>query len=136
MAYDEGLAARLRALLAGRSVTEKRMFGGHAFLLDGHLTVAASGRGGLLVRVAADRSAELLERPRTARMVMGGREMAGWLWVTGEPDVDDLDGPELAGWVAEAVAVVETLPPKRVRPKRVRPERRAAGRPPPGRRPG
>lgn len=54
MAYDEGLAARLRALLAGRSVTEKRMFGGHAFLLDGHLTVAASGRGGLLVRVAAD----------------------------------------------------------------------------------
>lgn len=69
-------------------------------------------------------------------MVMGGREMAGWLWVTGEPDVDDLDGPELAGWVAEAVAVVETLPPKRVRPKRVRPERRAAGRPPPGRRQG
>ncbi|WP_082375634.1 TfoX/Sxy family protein [Pseudonocardia sp. HH130629-09] len=133
MAYDEGLAARLRALLAGRSVTEKRMFGGYAFLLDGHLTVAASGRGGLLVRVAADRSAALLERPRSARMVMGGREMAGWLWVTGEPDVDDLDGPELAGWVAEAVAVVETLPPKRVRSKPVRSERRAAGTPPPGR---
>jgi TfoX/Sxy family transcriptional regulator of competence genes len=113
VAYDEGLAARLRSLLADRPVTEKKMFGGLAFLVDGHMAVAASGRGGLLVRVAADRSAELLERPRTERIVMGGREMAGWLWVTGEPDVDDLDGPELAGWIAEAVAVVETLPPKR-----------------------
>ncbi|WP_224392707.1 TfoX/Sxy family protein [Pseudonocardia sp. ICBG1293] len=114
MAYDEGLAARIRVLLAEVSVvTEKRMFGGLAFLVGGHMAVAASGRGGLLVRVPVDRSAELLGRPRTAPMVMGGRERVGWLWVTGEPDVDDLDGPELAGWVAEALAVVWALPPKR-----------------------
>lgn len=113
MAYDEGLAARVRTLLAGEpDRTEKRMFGGLAFLLGGHMAVAASGSGGLLVRVDPDRSAELLTRPRATRAVMGGRELAGWLRVSGTPDVDDLDGDELAGWVAEGVAWVRSLPPR------------------------
>jgi len=113
MAYDEGLAARIRALLADEAgLTEKAMFGGLAFLLDGHMAVAASGRGGLMVRVDPQRSAELLGRPRAARMVMGGREMEGWLRVSGTPEVDDVDDAELSGWVAEGVGFVRTLPPK------------------------
>ncbi|ALE75477.1 RNA methyltransferase [Pseudonocardia sp. EC080610-09] len=113
MAYDEGLAARIRTLLADEpGLTERRMFGGLAFLLDGHMAVAASGSGGLMVRVDPARSAELLTRRGASRMVMSGRETAGWLRVAGEPDVDDLDGPELAGWVAEGAGFVRTLPPK------------------------
>ncbi|MFP5021139.1 TfoX/Sxy family protein [Pseudonocardia phyllosphaerae] len=113
MAYDEGLAAGVRTLLADEpALTEKRMFGGLAFLLGGHMTVAVSRGGGLMVRVDPERAAELLTRPRVERMVMGGREMAGWLRVSGTPDIDDLDGDELAGWVTEGVAFVRTLPPK------------------------
>ncbi|MEQ3551290.1 TfoX/Sxy family protein [Pseudonocardia nematodicida] len=114
MGYDEGLVARIRSLLTGEpGLTEKRMFGGLAFLLDGHMALAASGSGGLMVRVPPDRVPELLTRPGASPMVMRGRELAGWLRVTGEPDVDDLDGPDLAGWVAEGVAFVHTLPPKK-----------------------
>lgn len=114
VAHDEALAARIRALLADQAGTaERRMFGGLAFLLGGHMAVAVSGRGGLMVRVDPRRASELLTRPRSSRMVMGGRETDGWLRVIGEPDPDDLDGPELADWVAEGVACVRALPPKR-----------------------
>jgi hypothetical protein len=111
--YDEGLAARLRELLAAEpGLTEKRMFGGLAFLVGGNLAVAASGRGGLMVRVDPARSAQLLTRPGTSRMVMGGREMDGWLRISGTPDVDDVNDRALADWVAEALSHVRTLPPK------------------------
>lgn len=113
MAYDEGLAARLRSLLADEpGLTEKRMFGGLAFLLGGHMAVAASGRGGLMVRVDPARSAELVAGAGVERMVMQGREMDGWLRVSGHPEVDDLPDADLAHWVAEGVGFVRTLPPK------------------------
>ena len=110
MAYDEGLAARVRDLLVGQGAVEKRMFGGLAFLLGGHMAVVASGRGGLMVRVAPARATELLRRPGVARMVMGGKETEGWLRVSGSPEVDEV--ADLADWVAEGVGYVRTLPPK------------------------
>ena len=108
MAHDPEIAERLRALLAGQDgLTEKRMFGGVAFLLDGHLTVTASGRGGLMVRVAPAREDQLLERPGVEPMVMRGRPMRGWLHVEGE-----LDDATLRSWVDEGVSYVRSLPPK------------------------
>src|ERR1700712_1101309 len=105
MAYDEDLADRIRVAV-GRSVnatglvTEKRMFGGLAFLLRGHMAVAASpqgggpasaaarrgrgggsGQGGVMVRVDPGHTESLLEEPHTGPMVMRGREMDGWLRV-------------------------------------------------------
>jgi hypothetical protein len=111
VAYDTDLADRLREALAGEpDVIEKRMFGGLAFLVGGHMAVAASGQGGLLLRVDPARTAELLAQPRAHRFVMRGREMDGWLRV-------DLDGgaadAELGRWVGLGVAHVRTLPPKR-----------------------
>ena len=73
MAYDDALAARIREHLGGEPVTEKRMVGGLAFLLGGHLAVAASGQGGLLVRCEPGETAALLTEPGVARMEMGGR---------------------------------------------------------------
>src|SRR3954463_4405048 len=82
MAYDEDLANRIRELLADESgVTEKKMFGGLAFLVGGNMSVAASGQGGLMVRVDPDESRVLVAKPHVSRMVMRGREMAGWLRV-------------------------------------------------------
>jgi hypothetical protein len=113
VAYDEALAARIRTLLAEEpGLTEKRMFGGLAFLLGGHMAVAASGRGGLMVRVDPDRTPELVTRPGVERMVMQGREMDGWLRVFGHPEIDDLPDTDLAAWVTEGVDFVKTLPPK------------------------
>ncbi len=82
MAYDEELADRVRAAVRGAGVVEeKRMFGGLSFLVDGHLAVAASGHGGLLVQVASDDRDTLLSQPHVAPMVMGGRESRSWLHV-------------------------------------------------------
>jgi hypothetical protein len=113
MPYDEDLALRLQVLLAAEAgLTTKRMFGGLAFLIDGHLTVAASSKGGLLVRVDPAATPQLLERPRTARMVMGGREMDGWLRVADDGDGGLDDDAALQPWIDEALAYVRTLPPK------------------------
>lgn len=110
MAYDEELAARIRDELGGEpGVSERRMFGGLAFLVDGHMAVAASGQGGLLVRVPPDRSEELCEQSGVDAMVMQGRSMAGWVTVTGETVTEDAD---LAGWVALGRDFARTLPPK------------------------
>lgn len=77
MAYDEALADRVRDALVSEPVQERRMFGGLAFLLGGHMTVAASGEGGLMVRVPPDRTEELLGEPGAAPMVMKGRALSG-----------------------------------------------------------
>ena len=78
MAYDDHLANRIRELLAGESgVDEKAMFGGLAFLIGGHMAVAVSGQGGLMVRVPPDETAALLERAHVSPMVMAGRETRG-----------------------------------------------------------
>ena len=111
MPYDEDLAYRLRELLAGKGpITEKKMFGGLAFLLNGHMSVSASRSGGLLARIDPGDTDAALERPYVARMEMGGRAMDGWITVAPE----GLRGEtELAAWVERSVAYVKTLPPKR-----------------------
>jgi TfoX/Sxy family transcriptional regulator of competence genes len=108
VAHDPELAERLRALLHGQDgLTEKRMFGGVGFLLHGNLTVTASGRGGLMVRVDPSREDDLLAQAGVEPMVMRGRPMRGWLHVEGE-----IDEPALQGWVDEGVSYVRSLPPK------------------------
>jgi TfoX/Sxy family transcriptional regulator of competence genes len=107
VAYDEELADRIRALVAGLSgLEEKKMFGGLAFLVNGNMAVAASGQGGILVRVDPAESAALVEATGAEEMVMRGRAMAGWLRV--EPAED-----ELPGWVERGVGYARSLPPKR-----------------------
>ncbi len=102
MAYDEDLANRIREALAGQdAVTEKRMFGGLAFLVHGHMAVAASRTGGLLARVDPARSDELVAADGVERMVMRGREMDGWLQVAADRVAADAD---LAPWVERGVA--------------------------------
>ena len=107
MAYDEALAGRIRDLVGGgEDVSEQKMFGGLAFLVNGNMAVAASGQGGILVRVDPDESAQLVETTAAEEMVMRGRSMAGWLRV--EPAED-----ELAQWVERGVSYARSLPPKR-----------------------
>ena len=100
--YDETLAQRVRALLGPRDgVTEKRMFGGLAFLVDGSMAVCVSGRAdALMVRVPADATAERLTEPGTSPMVMSGRETRGWVYVDKQVVSDD---DELRRWVDEGV---------------------------------
>jgi TfoX/Sxy family transcriptional regulator of competence genes len=110
VAYDEELAGRIRALLGGRDdLTEKKMFGGLAFLLGGNMAVAASGQGGILVRVDPEESDELVASTSAAPMEMRGRQMAGWLRVdTADVAADD----ELAAWVDRGATYAASLPPK------------------------
>jgi TfoX/Sxy family transcriptional regulator of competence genes len=110
MAYDEDLANRIRELMGGeRGVTEQRMFGGLAFLIGGHMSVAASGQGGILVRVDPDETEALRGKPHAGPMVMRGREMQGWLRV-------DAEGVrtkrQLEPWVRRGIAHARSLPPK------------------------
>jgi TfoX/Sxy family transcriptional regulator of competence genes len=82
MAYDEDLANRIRELIAAEpGLTEKKMFGGLAFLIDGNMSVSASREGGLLLRVDPDETDALLGKPHAAPFVMRGREMQGWMRV-------------------------------------------------------
>lgn len=108
MAYDEDLADRLRvALQAESDVEEKRMFGGLAFLVGGHMAVAASGQGGMMVRCDPDATDELAALDGVSPFEMRGRGMRGWLRV--ETPADD---GSLERWVATGVGFVRTLPPK------------------------
>ena len=110
MAYDEELAHRIRAALSGEKATEKRMFGGLAFLIGGNMSVSASGSGGLLVRVDPADSDALLAEPGAEEFSMGGRgPMKGWLRV--EPSVLD-DDATLARWVRRGVDYARSLPAK------------------------
>ena len=109
MAYDEDLADRIRAALDGVPVTEKKMFGGLAFLVGGNMSVAASGQGGLMVRVDPEQTGTLLREPGAAEFEMGGRgAMKGWLRV----NADVLDDDTLQAWVDRGVAYARSLPPK------------------------
>jgi TfoX/Sxy family transcriptional regulator of competence genes len=110
MAYDEGLAERIRDLVSAEGgVTEKKMFGGLAFLVEGNMAVAASGQGGLLVRVDPAESDELVAGSAAEPMVMRGRAMAGWLRV---PSADVEGDDELERWVRTGVGYARSLPPK------------------------
>ena len=110
MAYDERLAEWIRESLAGeKKLTEKKMFGGLGFMVGGNMAIAASGQGGILVRVDPDESDALVAKTKAYPMEMRGRQMAGWL------RVDAKDVPtkrELAKWVARGTAYARSLPPK------------------------
>jgi TfoX/Sxy family transcriptional regulator of competence genes len=111
VAYDEDLAHRIRELVATEpGVTEQRMFGGLAFLINGHMSVSASGRGGLLLRCDPAETDALLAKPFAGPFAMRGRVMDGWLRV----DADGLRSKaQLARWVTRGVAYARSLPPKR-----------------------
>lgn len=110
MVYDEELARRMRNLVQGEpGLTEKRMFGGLAFLVGGHLAVSASSKGGALVRADPARTKSLLDPPRVRRFEMRGREMDGWLHVEAAAlRTDD----ELRVWVDQGLTYARALPPK------------------------
>ena len=114
MAYDEDLADRIRVAIGKAAqvtglVTEKRMFGGLAFLLAGNMAVAASGQGGLMLRVEPEETETLLEQPHAGPMVMRGREMSGWLRVEAAGVESDED---LQRWVEIGLTRAGSLPPK------------------------
>jgi hypothetical protein len=110
MAYDEDLANRIRELIASEpGVTEKKMFGGLAFMVGGNMAVSASGQGGLLLRVDPEATDALAAKPHAAPFVMRGREMQGWLRIAPE-GVRTKRG--LEPWVRRGVAFARSLPPK------------------------
>jgi hypothetical protein len=109
MAYDEALAERVREQLAAEpAISEKAMFGGLAFLLDGNMAVGLSGDE-LMVRVGPDASDDPLARPHTRPFDMTGRPMKGWILVAPEGVAEDDD---LTAWVARGVDFARSLPPK------------------------
>ena len=111
MAYDEELAERIRELIAGEpGLTEQKMFGGLAFLVGGNMAVAASGQGGLLVRVDPAESEKITATTGATPMVMRGRPMQGWLRV----DADDVrTKPRLRKWVGLGLSYARSLPAKK-----------------------
>jgi len=111
VAFDEDLANRVRGLLAReRGLTEKRMFGGLAFLINGNMAVSASGQGGLMVRVDPSDADKLVSRAHVRPFEMRGRPIDGWLRV----DVEAVRTKrQLEAWVTRGVAYARSLPSKR-----------------------
>lgn len=111
MAYDEKLAERIRQLVSSESdLSEKKMFGGLAFLIGGNMAVAASGQGGVLVRVDPAQSESLVATTNARLMEMRGRQMQGWLRVGAE---DLRTKRQLAKWVVLGTTYARSLPAKR-----------------------
>jgi TfoX/Sxy family transcriptional regulator of competence genes len=107
MAYDKDLASRIRELLAAEpAVTEKKMFGGLAFLVAGHMAVAASGQGGLMVRVDPAQTEDLLAKPHAGPFEMRGRAVQGWLRVD---DEGVRTKRQLEPWVRRGVAYAHSM---------------------------
>jgi hypothetical protein len=111
MAYDTELADRIRFLIGtGPGLTDKKMFGGLAFLVGGNMAISASGQGGALVRVDPADAGALVATANATLAVMGGRTMQGWLRVSSR----DLEADEhLTEWIKRAVGYARSLPPKR-----------------------
>lgn len=110
MAYDEELAGRIRAALSfSAGITEKRMFGGCGFLLDGHMVAGASSGGGMMLRLDPEEGAGLVDGAAVRPFRMKGREMTGWLSI--EPEAVGSEA-ELRAWLDRGLAFVRTLPPK------------------------
>ena len=110
MAYEEDLANRIRELLADEvGVIEQQMFGGLAFLIGGHMSVAASGQGGLLLHCDPQETEALLAKPHAGPMVMRGRELRGWVRVGSEGLATKR---ALRSWVERGVRHARSLPPK------------------------
>ena len=109
MAYDDELAGRIRVLLGERATEEKKVFGGLAFMIGGNMAVAASGQGGLIVRVDPADGPRLAATSPAELMEMRGKRMAGWLRVTAEHVADD---EALAPWVERGAGYAASLPAK------------------------
>ncbi len=110
MAYDEDLADRIRVAMQDvDGVTEKKMFGGHAFLVGGNMAVSASGRGGLLLRCDPAATESLVGEAGVERFEMRGKEMDGWLHL--DPAVVGSDD-QLARWVSVGTDYAQSLPAK------------------------
>src|SRR6478735_10140880 len=110
MAYDKELEDRIREHIEHEhGLTEKRMFGGLAFMINAHMAVAASSQGGLLLRVNPAETDSLVREPHVGRFVMRGREMDGWLRV--DPPAFDTD-EQLDRWLRIGVAYARSLPAK------------------------
>ena len=110
MPYDEELAQRIRELLAGETgLSERKMFGGLAFLIGGNMAVAASGQGGALVRVDPERSDRIVGTSNARPMEMRGRQTQGWLRVAPE---DLRTKRQLARWVTVGSSYARSLPTK------------------------
>lgn len=110
MAYDEGLAQRLRELFQETpGVHEKKMFGGLVFMVQGHMCVGVSGKNALLARVGPDAFDAALAKPGVRPMVHGGRPMKGFLFVEAAEVAEDED---LLFWVDLCRGYVESLPRK------------------------
>jgi TfoX/Sxy family transcriptional regulator of competence genes len=110
MAYDEELANRVRELIAMEpGLTEKKMFGGLAFLINGNMSVGVSGQGGLMVRVDRAETDTLIAKPHARPFEMRGREMQGWLRVDAEGVPTKR---QLEPWVRRGVTYARSLPPK------------------------
>lgn len=111
MTYDTELANRVRDIVQGESgLTERRMFGGLAFLIHGHMAVSASGQGGLLLRTDPAHTESLLNAPHVGRFQMRGRDMEGWLRV--DPEAVETED-DLRRWVKHGVARARAMPPKK-----------------------
>jgi len=110
VAYDVELAERIRTVVRSESgLTEKRMFGGLAFLVHGNMAVSASSQGGMLLRVDPATSESLVDEPLIRRFEMRGRAMDGWLRVDPQAVRTDED---LRRWVGHGVRYAHSLPPK------------------------
>ena len=110
MAYDEELASRIRDLIGpDPELTEKKMFGGLAFLIKGHMAISASGQGGVLVRVDPAKAEDLVATTSATVAVMQGREMPGWLRVAADGVASDGD---LEPWVDHGLEYARSLPAK------------------------
>jgi TfoX/Sxy family transcriptional regulator of competence genes len=122
MAFEQDLAASVRAALAGAgAIREVKMFGGIGFMLNGNLVAAASKRG-LLVRVGQDRQGDALAQPGARPMVMRGRTMEGYVY--GDPPA--ANEPAVQTWLRIAVTFVQTLQPKTAaaKPRRTKGKRK------------
>ena len=110
MAYDDELAMRIRELIgAERGLSEKKMFGGLAFLIGGNMAIAASGQGGLLVRCDPADSAKFVKNSGATIAVMRGQPMPGWLRVD---DSKVKTKKDLGAWVTRGVMFARSLPEK------------------------
>jgi TfoX/Sxy family transcriptional regulator of competence genes len=109
MAFDEKLASTVRKQLGGRAgLTEKKMFGGLAFLINGNMSVGIHG-GELIVRIAPETTDAALKEPGARLFDITGRPMKGWLLVGGA-GIDD--AKSLAKWVRRGVEYAAALPKK------------------------
>ncbi len=110
MPFNAALVERIRHLLQGSpDVVEKKMFGGMAFMVRGHMACGPMSDGTFMVRVAAQDTDLMLALPHTTLMLHGGRSMRGFIVIAPEGYAADAD---LAVWVDRGVAHARTLPPK------------------------